>query len=379
MKKLLQIPSDQVLDESSTLIEQGVDSLIAIEIPTWFLRELDADIPVIKVLGGGSIADLINYSIEQIPVTILDTSKLSTEVERNTVPVAPAAPEQSKHLNGDGLGNPQHDSIFSAGSPESQSSPASSIDTPMESDSVEAKSSMTESSMDTSWRDVITESSEEITEKMSFGQTRFWVLYHTLQDKTAFNMAISIRLSGPVQVEALSEAIRRVGDRHEAMRTRYFWSGENQDVPTQGILSRSSIKLESRRITQRVEAQIELKAMRDHVWDLNDWETMRFVLLSLSDTEHWLIVGNHHITLDGLGIQILLADLEKAYLGMQLPGLPKESQYRHFAVQQRQAYETGRFQKEIEYFQKLIPNHIEPIELFSFANVNSRPPQTTYQ
>ena len=143
--------------------------------------------------------------------------------------------------------------------------------------------------MDTSWRELITESSKEITEKMSFGQTKFWVLYHTLQDKTAFNMAISIRLSVPVQVEALGEAIRRVGDRHEAMRTRYFWSGENQDVPTQGILSRSLIKLEGRRITQRVEAQIELEEMRDHVWDLNDWETMRFVLLSLSDNYRTLV------------------------------------------------------------------------------------------
>ena len=104
-----------------------------------------------------------------------------------------------------------------------------------------------------------------------------------------------------------------------------------------------------------------------------------FFCLFRITTEHWLIIGNHHITLDGLGIQILLADLEKAYLGMQLPKRPKESQYRHFAVQQRQAYETGRFQKEIEYFQKLIPNHIEPIELFSFANVNSRPLQTTYR
>ena len=291
MKKLLQIPSDQVLDESSTLVEQGVDSLIAIGIRTWFLRELDVDIPVIKVLGGGSIDDLINYSIEQIPVTILDISKLSTDGERNTVPVAPAEPEQPKHMNGDrlGIGNPQHDDIFSAGSPESQNSPAPSIDTPKKSDSVEAKSSITESLMDTSWRELITESSKEITEKMSFGQTKFWVLHHTLQDKTAFNMAISIRLSGPVQVEALGEAIRRVGDRHEAMRTCYFWSGENQDVPTQGILSRSLIKLEGRRITQRVEAQIELEEMRDHVWDLNDWETMRFVLLSLSDNYRTLV------------------------------------------------------------------------------------------
>lgn len=380
MKKLLQIPPDQFLDESAALVEQGVDSLIAIEIHLWFLRELDVDISVIKVLGGGSIADLINYSIEKIPVAIVDLSKPSTEGEQNTVVAAPAAPEQPKRLNRDiEIGNPPHSRIFSAGSSESQSSPTPSIDAPMETDSVEGKSSMTESSIDTSWREVITESSEEITERMSFGQTRFWVLYHTLQDKTAFNMAISIRLSGPVQVEALSEAIQRVGDRHEAMRTRYFWSGENQDVPTQGILARSLVKLESRRITQKAEAQMELEVMRDHVWDLNDWEAMRFVLLSLSDTEHWLIIGNHHITLDGLGIQIFLADLEKAYLGMRLPELPKESQYRHFAVQQRQAYETGRFQKEVEYFQKVIPSHIEPIELFSFANVHARPPQTTYR
>ena len=143
MKKLLQIPSDQILDETSTLVEQGVDSLIAIEIRTWFLRELDVDIPVIKVLGGGSIGDLIEYSIGKIPATIVDISKPSTEGEQNTVAAAPA-PEQPKRLNRDiGIGNPPHGRISSSGSLESQCSPTTSLDAPLETDSVESKSSMT--------------------------------------------------------------------------------------------------------------------------------------------------------------------------------------------------------------------------------------------
>jgi hybrid polyketide synthase/nonribosomal peptide synthetase ACE1 len=48
------------------LIELGMDSLIAVEIRTWFLQELEVDMPILKILGGASVADLVNHSIPKL-------------------------------------------------------------------------------------------------------------------------------------------------------------------------------------------------------------------------------------------------------------------------------------------------------------------------
>lgn len=45
----------------------GIDSLVAVEIRSWFLREIDVDMPVLKILGGASLADLVTFALESIP------------------------------------------------------------------------------------------------------------------------------------------------------------------------------------------------------------------------------------------------------------------------------------------------------------------------
>ncbi|KAJ5504966.1 hypothetical protein N7463_007840 [Penicillium fimorum] len=372
VKKLLQIPSDEVVEQDSALVELGVDSLIAIDVRSWFMKELDVDFPVLKILGGATIAGLINDSIEKIPTAIIDISQLSAE--GGAKPAVSVVPRETKinaptRKTDDSKVDP---SLFSGNmSTEGTASPSN------ESDNIQSSTDGT--SIENDWREIDTKFSTEVTERMSFGQTRFWFLHHALQDKTTFNVALSIRLSGPIQIEKLSKALERVGERHEAMRTRYFWSGEHEDVPSQGILSTSLVRLEKRRISDKLEAQKALDEMRDHTWDLSDWKSMRFVLLSLSDTEHWLIVGSHHITLDGISIQVIFADLEKAYLGMTLLALPEKSQYRSIASQQHQDHEMGRFQKSIDFYKKIIPRDVRPIDLFSFAKMQVRQPQTTYR
>jgi hybrid polyketide synthase / nonribosomal peptide synthetase ACE1 len=53
------------------LIELGMDSLVAVEIRTWFLQELAVDMPVLKILGGSSVADLVDDSMQKLPQELL--------------------------------------------------------------------------------------------------------------------------------------------------------------------------------------------------------------------------------------------------------------------------------------------------------------------
>jgi hypothetical protein len=47
--------------------EIGVDSLIAVEMRSWFLQNYEANIPVLSILGGVSLADLVNQAVREMP------------------------------------------------------------------------------------------------------------------------------------------------------------------------------------------------------------------------------------------------------------------------------------------------------------------------
>ncbi|PVH77180.1 hypothetical protein DL98DRAFT_639029 [Cadophora sp. DSE1049] len=69
LKVSLQLPPDY--DKSRTLSsgtdELGIDSLVAVEIRSWFLREIEADVPVFKILAGDTIAKLVGDIVLDLP------------------------------------------------------------------------------------------------------------------------------------------------------------------------------------------------------------------------------------------------------------------------------------------------------------------------
>jgi Phosphopantetheine attachment site len=69
------------------LIDFGIDSLVAVEIRAWFLQELAVDLPVLKILGGASVADLVDYSMQKLHDVLSITAQTST----NTPPLATSA------------------------------------------------------------------------------------------------------------------------------------------------------------------------------------------------------------------------------------------------------------------------------------------------
>lgn len=59
LHRVLQIPRENI-EAAKALVDMGIDSLMAVDVRSWFLKELNVDIPVFKVLGGASINELCN-------------------------------------------------------------------------------------------------------------------------------------------------------------------------------------------------------------------------------------------------------------------------------------------------------------------------------
>ncbi|KAL4902785.1 hypothetical protein BDW74DRAFT_186745 [Aspergillus multicolor] len=73
--------SDSLYD-STPLVDMGVDSLVAVEVRSWFLKELAVDVPVMKILGGASIADLVEVVVQKLPKGLL--SRLDPEGQHSS-------------------------------------------------------------------------------------------------------------------------------------------------------------------------------------------------------------------------------------------------------------------------------------------------------
>lgn len=70
----------------------GVDSLVAVEVRSWFLKELAVDVPVMKILGGASIVDLVEVVVQKLPQELLsrfDTEGQQREHSNDDTPASP--------------------------------------------------------------------------------------------------------------------------------------------------------------------------------------------------------------------------------------------------------------------------------------------------
>ncbi|KAJ5928233.1 hypothetical protein N7466_007189 [Penicillium verhagenii] len=97
LKRILRRAVDEIIDDSMTLVEQGVDSLVAVDIRAWFLKELEADVPTLKVMSGGAISELVKTGLakmrsleESVP------SKIVVPSENKAQRPAPTMPQEER-------------------------------------------------------------------------------------------------------------------------------------------------------------------------------------------------------------------------------------------------------------------------------------------
>lgn len=74
-----------------------------------------------------------------------------------------------------------------------------------------------------------------------------------------------------------------------------------------------------------------IATVEHQVYDLQGGRTSSFMLCTLSEQVHYLIVGYHHIILDGTAWQIVLRDVLSMYSSGEVLPLAR-MQYRHYAL-----------------------------------------------
>lgn len=388
LRRMLAILPEEPINEKTTFVEQGIDSLMAVEVRSWFFKELGVDFPVLKILGGSSIADILAEAARVLPISIVDSSNLKEgQPGKETSSIQAAIPIEEETNSPERYVVTTTSTGSSSDTDDSQVKAVhSEIDRPQYSTASSNVSSMSLKPEDldqsSKGKEEVTEHLDEISCPMSFGQRAFWFLDEYLADKTAFNMAVMVKITGPIRIADLEEAVILMADRHEIFRTRFTWMGEGDErEPIQSIKPNSSLRLTKMDIDSESEAQKVLESVRNETWELSGNETAKVLLLTLTNGVHFLILSMHHIMADGYSFSVLLNDLDVAYMSKVLPPLPFESQYRSFASQQKRLHEIGGTNEAIQYFRKtLSPTSAfnQPIQLLPFAKSSTRKALTVY-
>ncbi|WP_245606219.1 amino acid adenylation domain-containing protein [Streptomyces himastatinicus] len=200
---------------------------------------------------------------------------------------------------------------------------------------------------------------------LSFAQQRLWFL-HTLQpDEAGYNSAVALRLTGALDVAALSRALDALVERHEALRT-VFEEGDGQ--PSQVVREATAVPLPVADLTGDPGALDEaLLAEYSRPFDLRTGPLLRALLIRLADGDHVLLLTAHHIVTDGWSMGILLDELCTLYGagptdGEKDPLPPVPVQYPDFAVWQRERLSGATLDKQLDYWKGRLADTV-PLEL----------------
>ncbi|HET9228701.1 MAG TPA: amino acid adenylation domain-containing protein, partial [Thermoanaerobaculia bacterium] len=161
---------------------------------------------------------------------------------------------------------------------------------------------------------------------LSYPQRRLWFLDRLEPGNPVYNVPLFYRMTGPLDVPSLERSLSEVVRRHEVLRTVFqLVDGE----PVQVVQPAAEISLPMIDVESREEAESRLREEACRPFDLQRGPLVRPLLLRVSEEEHYLLIGLHHIACDGGSAAALAREMAALYSGGSLPELPL--QYGDFA------------------------------------------------
>lgn len=393
---------------AARLDDMGTDSLMAVEIRSWFVKTLEVNIPVLKILSGVPVAELIDIAVDTIPAHLVphidddapDVAEEPGEPQAALRPpptAEPALPIKSDWTQGSSRSQTVTQSVGKSGSsslPSSQGydTPGSDLDA-VEVSETEKLERPINTSATTPTEDkqsqhreaeapaaVAVVEHQPVLEKsvpLSYSQSLFWFAAAFATDPTSLNITGSFRLRGKLRIPDLQKAVQALGQQHESLRTCFV---EEDGKVKQGIMKASPLRLTVHQINDEKEVTEHFDDIHARVHSLRQGQSIHLELLSLSPSEHYFIIGVHHMAMDATSFQVFLKDLLQHYarttgargpiLGLQ----HKTLQYADFSERQRADFAAGKLDSELAFWRRELSPVPPELPILRVSTATSRPP-----
>ncbi len=149
---------------------------------------------------------------------------------------------------------------------------------------------------------------------LSFAQSRLWFRNRFEGGVATYNVPTALRISGPLNVEALGAALDDVIARHESLRTIF---PDMDGMPCQEVLpARAGMWRRDRAAVVSLPKQdvaTELAALAAYRFDLSAEIPVRAQIYAVGPEQHVLGLVVHHIAFDGWSLAPMVRDVGEAY------------------------------------------------------------------
>jgi len=191
---------------------------------------------------------------------------------------------------------------------------------------------------------------------LSSAQKRLYTLQQFDLESTGYNMPGVVELEGRLDSEQLENALRKLIERHEALRTSFELIG---DEIVQKIHKEVEFEIGYKEAGEEEAEEI----LRSFVqpFDLSKAPLFKAGLIKVNPGKHILMYDMHHIISDGTSMGILVKELMGLYEGKALPEL--RLQYKDYAAWQNSMLNTGLMKKQEEHWLKVYEKDIPVLNL----------------
>ncbi|RAL07848.1 polyketide synthase A [Aspergillus homomorphus CBS 101889] len=334
LQSMLQLPAGKLRTDVQ-LLDLGCDSLLAVEIGSWFEKEAGIEIPALEVLYGtvdGICRAVVASSLSERPADQDSDHSTQTTVTPTT--------ESDRCIGG-------RDPVSSA---TSECSTAPHFASKPNSTALTSKEFIR-------------------LELMSPYQSLIWFAGHYMKDPTQYNVVISYKVEGSFKPARFEQALEHTVSRHESLRTCFFADRVSGEL-VQAVLEQPLPFFHHVKTSDPAIVSHEFVKAALYKWSLEHGETFRVTVVSVGSDRHTVIFSYHHIIMDGVSWSTFLREVKGFYENK--PPTPNVSQYIDYSIMQNDAVKSDAFAKDIEYWKNRLSPLPDVMPLLGIAKVKYR-------
>ncbi|MGW0435012.1 amino acid adenylation domain-containing protein [Micromonospora sp. NPDC003197] len=201
------------------------------------------------------------------------------------------------------------------------------------------------------------------TPSLSFGQERIWFTEQLTPGTAGYLVHATVRLIGPLDSDLLQTAIDTAAQRHDSLRLRF--TENDRGEPLVEVADRVRVPVTLATAAHETDARALVAEAVRTPFDLGTAPLLRALLIRLTDTDHVLHVGMHHIVSDGWSLDLLLGEVATLYGALRdaRPAPPAPTvRYIDYAAWQRDRMNGPAAQRELDYWTSALAG-VPPLEL----------------
>ncbi len=206
--------------------------------------------------------------------------------------------------------------------------------------------------------------------RLAFAQERMWFLDQLMPGSPVFNVPMAVRLSRPINLEALQLSVNQIVRRHESLRTS-FVNIDGEPSPVISLEAETSIQVIDLTARDRAAAASEAQTLIEHEalrpFDLSRGPLIRTTFVRLDECNSIFLVVMHHIVSDGSSLLLFFKELAALYDGFatgaqpELPNLP--IQYGDYAAWHRDWLRDELSQQQLSYWKNQLSGELPILDL----------------